>query len=156
MRQKETKTTKQKQSAEKTGNTDKNIWVNQQQKERIIKLTCESSTGKRDWRVWRKREKRLHRACENGQGNRSGVAQMSIRDKGWGYIVCAGMKQVSSAGDGNGNDVSRSFSASEEAGNFRLAKFAWRRNVLWLRCFFFWSFARLCFWPRQKKTRRVV
>jgi len=22
------------------------------------------------------------RACENGQGNRSGVAQMSIRDKG--------------------------------------------------------------------------
>lgn len=50
-----TKTTKQKQSGEK------NIWVNQQQTERIIKLTCESSTGKRDWRVWRKRGKRTDR-----------------------------------------------------------------------------------------------
>lgn len=69
-----------------------------------------------------------------GQGKRTGqwggVAQIRTGDKGGASYTVCGKKQVSSAGDGNGNDVNRSFSANEEAGNFRLAKFAWRRNVL--------------------------
>lgn len=76
------------------------------------------------------REGRDSRAWENGQGNRGGVVQISTGDMILILYTVCGKKQVSSAGDGNGNDVSRSFSVSEEAGNFRLAKFAWRRDVL--------------------------
>ncbi len=64
------------QSVEKTGNTHKklNNSVNQQQKERIIKVLCESSRGKR-----------LHRGTEapnHGRTDRGGVAQINTGDKG--------------------------------------------------------------------------